>query len=193
LRDIGFFSLLEIEAPEPAQGDDQTLVLRFRSNTKVVSSEIGGEGSLLADLFAAIPGEERLRLNLYTAVLEAMQNVIDHEALTDSSMDYWLIDVPSNQPIDRSRALQEAAVKNEAKIIALQHRIAALRSSLWDDFSSHQMSVLDQAEASLFDAATGGDFGVASRIADPGRVRLVGSAAASYINSVRAGRNRYWR
>ena len=32
----------------------------------------------LGDLFAAIRGDPSLRLNLYTAVLEAMQNVIDH-------------------------------------------------------------------------------------------------------------------
>jgi hypothetical protein len=78
LRDIGFLSLLGIELPIPVAGDGRFLVLRFRSNTKVVSTEVGGEGSLLADLFAAIGGDASLRLNLYTAILEAMQNVIDH-------------------------------------------------------------------------------------------------------------------
>ncbi len=79
LRDIGFFSLLGIEAPCSERPNDQIVVFRFRSNTKVVSEEIGGEGSsLLGDLFAAIEGNQSLRLNLYTAVLEAMQNVIDH-------------------------------------------------------------------------------------------------------------------
>jgi hypothetical protein len=80
LRDIGFFSLLGIEEPPPlSTGPSDPIVVRFRSNTKVVSEEIGGEGSsLLGDLFAAIQGDPSLRLNLYTAVLEAMQNVIDH-------------------------------------------------------------------------------------------------------------------
>jgi hypothetical protein len=79
LRDIGFFSLLGIEDSPPTAQPNNPIVLRFRSNTKVVSEEIGGEGSsLLGDLFATIQGDQALRLSLYTAILEAMQNVIDH-------------------------------------------------------------------------------------------------------------------
>ena len=45
--------------------------------------------------------------------------------------------------------------------------------------------MLELAEASFFDAATGGQFGVASRPAEYPRARLVAAAAASYINAVR--------
>jgi hypothetical protein len=112
--------------------------------------------------------------------------------LRDLCIDYWLIDSPSEQAdMNRGRVLQEALEKNGAKIIALQHQIAALRSSLVSDFSSDYMSTLDQAEASLFDATTGGEFGVSSRNAEPARVRIIAGAAAAYINSVRSARNRH--
>jgi hypothetical protein len=124
-------------------------------------------------------------------VYKRSDDLIDEIAtLRDSCIDYWLFDNPCDvTDKDQARILQGSIIKNEAKIIALQHQIAALRSSLVEDFGSDAMTALELAEASLFDAATGGEFGVSSRPADYGRARSVASAASSYINSVRSARN----
>jgi hypothetical protein len=107
--------------------------------------------------------------------------------LRDSAIAYWLID--GSPAGDDQNERRNAIGRNEAITMALQHQIASLRSSLADDLGRDQIPILAQVEASLFDAATGGTFGVANRDADFGRGRMVSSAAASYINAVREARN----
>lgn len=78
LRELGFFNLLEIEQNVPPSSDPSRMILRFRSGSTVNPTEVGGPDSVLGSLFAFIGENPQMETRLYSAVIEAMNNVRDH-------------------------------------------------------------------------------------------------------------------
>jgi hypothetical protein len=125
-------------------------------------------------------------------IARRVDNLVEEiEAAAHVGIDYWLLD-PTDGELSKKerRAIEADVARNGARILALQHQIAALRSSLQADIYPDDNNVLIQCEAAFFDAATSGDFGVASRAPDLVRVRVISGAAAKYVNQIRSAYNR---
>jgi len=78
LRELGFFDLLNIEHNVPPPDMSDKMILRFKSGSQVDPTEVGGPDSLLEKLFTFVGRNPALETQLYSAVLEAMNNVRDH-------------------------------------------------------------------------------------------------------------------
>lgn len=78
MRELGFFDLLEIERNVPNDNDPNRMILRFRAGAKVDPLQIDGPESVLESLFEFIGEDREKKVHLYTAVIEAMNNVRDH-------------------------------------------------------------------------------------------------------------------
>lgn len=78
MRDLGFFELLGIEAQVPDQAAKHMLTVKFRAGQKVEPTQVGGPASVLENIFAFMGMADANKVPLYTAILEAMNNVRDH-------------------------------------------------------------------------------------------------------------------
>lgn len=78
MRDLGFFELLGIESAVPAQPNSDQMTSKFRAGVKVDPTQIGGPESVLESIFSFMGMSNANKVPLYTAIIEAMNNVRDH-------------------------------------------------------------------------------------------------------------------
>ena len=78
MRDLGFFALLGIEEAVPDGESQDVLTAKLREGMIVDPTQVGGPHSVLENIFAFMGMKDANTVPLYTAILEAMNNVRDH-------------------------------------------------------------------------------------------------------------------
>ena len=109
--------------------------------------------------------------------LDEICQMIDMAA--DLAADYWTIDQQNPN-----------ALLSEAKVQAQMMRIAGLRTLLETTMSGSSAREIRDVESAFLREATGGDFGVHNRVADPFRIVTIRHSAAEFIVAIRRARMR---
>lgn len=78
MRDLGFFGLLGIEQAVPDLPNKDTLTAKFRAGAKIDPTEVQGSESVLENIFTFMEAMNANTVPLYSAIMEAMNNVRDH-------------------------------------------------------------------------------------------------------------------
>ncbi len=78
MRDLGFFGLLGIEPSVPDVAAKDVLTAKLRAGVKVEPTQVSGPESVLESVFSFMGMGNTSSVPLYSAILEAMNNVKDH-------------------------------------------------------------------------------------------------------------------